>query len=90
VLAQLPYDLVLELSDVYSDQARYAAMSNGIAQGVYGDMLRSGVPAVFRDRARNFAFLADDWSRREGVLIADCDSAVAHIDAARRRGAAPR
>jgi hypothetical protein len=87
VLAQLPYDLVLELSGVYADQARYVAMSTSIAEAVYGDMVRSGVLAVFRDRARNFAVLANDWSLREGVLIAECDSAVAHIDAAARRGA---
>ncbi len=90
VLAQLPYDLVLELSDVYADQARYVAMSTSIAEEVYADLVREGVLAVFRDRARNFAVLAQDWSLREGVLMAECDSAVAHIDAARARGAAPR
>lgn len=89
VLGQLPYDLVLELSGVYTSQARYVAMSTHISEDLYVDMVRSGVLAVFRDRARNFAVLADDWAQRERVLIAECDSAVAHIDAASRHAAHP-
>ncbi len=89
VLAQLPYDPVPEPSGAHADRARHATVSTSTARAVHSDVARRGVAAVFRDGAPDFAVLAADRAARERVLVAGCDGAVAHVDAARRRGGAP-
>jgi hypothetical protein len=82
VLAGLPYDLVLVLSEAYDSQQYYWTLSQGIVQSVYADGLRRGNSVVFRGQARsdNFGLLANDWAQREASLVAACDSATARID----------
>lgn len=82
VLGDLPYDLVLTLSDVYASQQLYETLNTGIAQSVYADLLRRGRAVVFHEQAANFGMIASEWAQRERNLVVQCDSAIARIDRA--------
>lgn len=85
VLGDLPYPLVLRLSDVYGSVELYRSLSEGIAHDLYTDFLRRGPKSVFGDAAPNFGLLAGDWAQREARLTEKCDSAIALIDRAQDR-----
>lgn len=82
---ELPYPLVLQLARAYDWQDRYRALSDAVVSGAYGDMLRRGGPAVFRDGYANFDLLARDFADRERDLVARYDSALAAVGRARVR-----
>ena len=82
---EMPYDLVLHLAQVYSRQDQYRALGDALIASLYADMLRRGGPAVFRDGAANFDLLARDFADRERDLVAEYDSALAHVGRARPR-----
>ena len=79
-LGDLPYPLVLRLSDVYGSFELYRTLSEGIARDLYSALLRRGAQPVFGAAAPNFGILIGDWAQRETRLVEKCDSAIALID----------
>lgn len=64
----LPYELVLALSRVYAEQARYQALSNGLVQDLMAQIRREGVETVLRDRSMHFLPIQEDFANREQHL----------------------
>ncbi|MGH7461127.1 MAG: hypothetical protein ACREMA_08870 [Longimicrobiales bacterium] len=69
VTGDLPYRLVLELSQVYDWQARYRSLGDALAQDLMAQVRREGRETVMRDRAARFIDLQEDFANREASLI---------------------
>lgn len=67
--SDLAYELVLELAEVYNQQARYRALGDALAQDLMMQVRREGVEPVLRDHSRSFMSLQEDFANRELVLI---------------------
>jgi type II secretory pathway pseudopilin PulG len=80
VTADLPYELVLELSKVYDSQERYRALSDALLHDVMGEIQRDGVEPVLRDRAVNVVSLQEDFANREYLLMQRYNSALAALN----------
>jgi hypothetical protein len=67
--ADMPYELLLALSQVYDHQAQYRTMGSALAQNIMSEAFRYGLEAVFRDRAKSFITLQEDFANREAILL---------------------
>lgn len=67
--SEFEYELLLQLSRTYGQQARYRAMGDVLAQDLMADVRRFGMEAVLRNNPRGFMALEEDFSNREGALI---------------------
>jgi hypothetical protein len=68
VTSNVPYGLVLELSWVYAEQARYRALGDDLVQDLMSQIRREGMEPVLRDRSMNFIPLQEDFANREQRL----------------------
>ena len=84
VTADMPYELVLDLSRVYDRQNRYRDFGDAIVQDILTDIRRLGFERVLRDQPASFIQLQEDFSNRETVLLSSYDSTLTRLDRARR------
>lgn len=88
-LADLPYPLVLTLSPVYEEQARYRALADALTQSIMVDMQHHGADRVFQGSFANFVSIDRDFANREMVLAGEYARTLARLDSA-RESLAPR
>lgn len=79
-LDRLPYGLVLQLSQVYSDGADYTGLRDRIVADIMVDIRRTSAEEVLRDDYRGFIVLAEDFSNREMRLRERYDRVLAQLD----------
>jgi hypothetical protein len=76
----MPYELVLELSYIYTSQAKYQELADRIVADLFTEMRTAGVEAVLRDGFRGFILLAEDFANRESRLIERYDRLLTSLD----------
>jgi hypothetical protein len=67
--ADMPYELVLFLAQVYERQARYRAIGDALAESFLNDLRRDGLEATARDKFANFIVVDQDLANREDALV---------------------
>jgi hypothetical protein len=80
ILDRVPYELVLELSYIYTSQAKYQELADRIVADLFTEMRTAGVEAVLRDGFRGFILLAEDFANRESRLIERYDRLLTSLD----------
>jgi len=80
ILDRVPYALVLELSYIYTSQAKYQELGDRIVADLFTEMRTASVEAVLRDGFRGFILLTEDFANRESRLIERYDRLLANLD----------
>ncbi len=75
-----PYDLVLALSRVYGEQARYQALGGTLVQDLMVQIRRDGMEVVLRDSSASFIFLQEDFANREQRLAEAYERALGKLE----------
>jgi len=68
IIDEFSYDISLELSEVYKDQAHYEELGNIIVQETYKNILNRSSEMALRDNFENWALITWDFSNREKRL----------------------
>lgn len=79
VLGVLPYELVLELSRVHTEQARYRQLADALVQDIMMQVRREGTEPVLRDGSAGFISLQEDFANREQHLVEIYRAIVARL-----------
>lgn len=73
------YDLMLTLSQVYGEQARYQALGGALVQDIMSQVRREGEVVVMRDSSASFIPLQEDFANREQRLAEAYEHALGQL-----------
>lgn len=80
VVDAFTYELNLELSDIYKDQAQYEELGNRIVQETYINILNRGSEKALRDNFKNWSVITWDFSNREKRLKEKIETALSALE----------
>lgn len=80
IIDEFSYELSLELSEVYKDQAQYEELGNIIVHETYRNMLNLGPSEALRDNYKNWSLITWDFSNREERLKTKLTTALSKLE----------
>jgi hypothetical protein len=78
--ATFPYELMLALSRLYGEQARYQALGATLVEDLMVQIRRDGVEVVLRDSSASFIPLQEDFANREQRLAEAYERALDELE----------